>query len=524
LNLSQLKTSLQNKNKNLTKEKTENGPVSCSQASEELFQELTSTIIVNNSFCKIENFNDSNIQLIKKTLTYENAEALYELKQIKIQLALAYRYKNYKKLAWLKHRIGELEANTEICWLKDNQFPTGHLELVKEALGSAGVKYEVSDARRSLALPVHYRWSTNPKPPRYYQTDVVGLGKARHRGVFELAVGTGKTLMAQMLIYEIKVPTLVVVPSKDLCTQTADEYIKAFGKAAVELVDSSKKAQTKKPIRICTVHTLAALRRKDALEPLLADLGMIITDEVHHAAAATYSSLLPYFDHIYYRFGFSGTFMRNDSRTLDMWGFLSTVLYRYSAAQATKEGYLTPFEILVHEIEGRRGSNYHNEYKRNYCQNDDLLEAIHQILESDIAQDAQVLILVGQKEASGKVIHEFLNDLSIHNEYVDGDSDRDYVKRALSNFNAKKTKILIGSSVIGEGIDIRSTDHLIMAQGGKSEIAVTQAVGRLVRLFDGKIKGYLHDFRFNNTRYLIKHLEQRLEIYKKNFNGKLQDA
>jgi hypothetical protein len=63
-----------------------------------------------------------------------------------------------------------------------------------------------------------------------------------------------------------------------------------------------------------------------------------------------------------------------------------------------------------------------------------------------------------------------------------------------------------------------------MAQGGKSEIAVTQAVGRLVRLFDGKIKGYLHDFRFNNTRYLIKHLEQRLEIYKKNFNGKLQDA
>lgn len=476
------------------------------------------TIVVENSFCHLVGFSDKAKALVKEALTYDNQEAILELQQIKFQLGMAFRYKNFKKIAWLKSRTKDLEANLKICWLKGTKFPTGHLLLVKDALPEDS--YDIKDLRENNARKVVYKWQGTPLTPRYFQEEMVDIGEEYHRGVFESAVGSGKTFVTQMLVHRMQVPTLIILPSKDLSIQTYDSFCDAFGKDVVELVTTVKKAETKKPIKICTIHTLVSFLKKKQLKPLLADLGMICIDEVHHAGAKSYTDLLPHFNHIYYRFGFSGTFMRNDSRTLDMWGFVSTVLYRYSASQATKEGFLTPLKVHVHEIEGIRCSSYQTEYAKNYCQNRELLIGLSRIFDT-VAPNEQVLILVGRKETSGEIIHQYLNSLGISNKYVSGDSDRDDVRVALKEFNAKKIQVLIGSSIIGEGIDIKSTDHLFMCQGGKSEIAVTQAIGRAVRLFPGKKVAHVHDFKFSYTKYLEKHLSRRLDIYKKNFDGEV---
>jgi hypothetical protein len=63
-----------------------------------------------------------------------------------------------------------------------------------------------------------------------------------------------------------------------------------------------------------------------------------------------------------------------------------------------------------------------------------------------------------------------------------------------------------------------------MCQGGKSEIAIVQATGRLVRLYEGKVIGYLHDFKFINTKYMEKHYAQRVDIYDRNFQPKYREA
>jgi superfamily II DNA or RNA helicase len=128
---------------------------------------------------------------------------------------------------------------------------------------------------------------------------------------------------------------------------------------------------------------------------------------------------------------------------------------------------------------------------------------------------------VGRKDKTGKILHEFLDKIGIESSYISGDSKRDVIKSALLDFNAKRINVLIGSSIIGEGIDVRSTDHLLMCQGGKSEIAITQALGRAARLYEGKTVAWIHDFRFNGTKYLEGHLEQRLDIYKQNFDAEI---
>ncbi len=477
-------------------------------------------ILIGNSFCTLKDFHPTAIEVIRKRLTYDNQETIYEVQQLKVSLAMAFRFKKHGKVGWIKSKIAQLEQNIEICWLRNNKFPTGLLFLVQEALQEFGVNIQTVDRRKNAASKVKLNWATPPLAPRYFQTEMLALGVKAGRGVFESAVGSGKTFIMQLLAHELGMPTLVVVPSKDLSIQTYDSFVQAFGASKVELINSAKSGH-RKAIRICSIHTLTAFLKKGTLDLLLKGVGMICIDEVHHAGAKSYTDLLPYFDHIYYRFGFSGTFMRNDSKSLDMWGFLSTVLYRYSASQATREGFLTPLKILTHEIEGRRGSTYQREYSANYCENVALLLGIKDIFDELVGQDDQVLILVGRKDKAGKVIHEYLTELGIDASYVNGDSARDDVKQALLDFNAKRVKVLIGSSIIGEGIDVRSTDHLIMAQGGKSEIAITQALGRAARLFPGKEVAYIHDFRFTGTKYLEKHLGNRLEIYSRNFAAEI---
>lgn len=478
-------------------------------------------ISIGNSFCELEGFSLGARDVVRDCLTYDNQEVIYEIQQLKVQLGLAFRYKKYQKVRWFKSRIQELERNIEICWLKGSKFPTGHLELVKNALVEAGINFELKDQRKNNAPFVEYAWMREPLPPRYFQEEMLNLGLEKHRGVFESAVGSGKTYVMQLLTYHLQVPTLIILPSKDLSIQTFDSFNNAFGADDVALIDSAKKAKAKEAIKIVTVHTLMSMEKAGTLAAFLGDIGLVCIDEVHHAGAHSYTNLLPYFDHIYYRFGFSGTFMRNDSKTLDMWGFLSTVLYRYSAGQATREGFLTPLKVLVHEIPGIKSPTYQREYSVNYCENEDLLLAIKDILD-EINETEQVLILIGRKEKSGEIIHKYLDELGISNRYVSGDSKRDDVRNALQEFNSKGFRVLVGSTIIGEGIDVRSTDHLIMAQGGKSEIAITQAVGRAVRLFPGKKIAYLHDFRFLGTKYLEKHLQKRLDIYEKNFDGEVQ--
>lgn len=476
-------------------------------------------LYVNNSYCKVVGLPAEILEILKDTLTYDNQEVIFEIQQTKIRIGMAFRYKKFGMASFLKKKLVELENSVSVCWFNNNSFPTGHLSIILEKLEEIKYPCKIIDLRENKAEKCDYWW-INPSPKlRYYQKDVLKLAEDLHRGIIESAVGSGKSLMMQHLTYKCRVPTLILVPSVDLGIQTYDSFVHYFGLGRVSLVQKSKDLKKLNPIRICTVHTLNALRRKGELEGFLARVGMVCVDEVHHAGAKSYTELLPYFDHIYYRFGFSGTFMRNDSKTLDMFGFLSTVIYRYSASQAIEDGFLTPIQVVVHKINGFRGSNYQNEYNNNYCDNEDLRIKIKEIIQDN--RKDQVLIRVGRKDRSGKILSGFLDELGFENDYVDGDCDKAQVKTALANFNAKVSRILIGSSILGEGIDIRATGHLVMAQGGKSEIAVTQDVGRLVRLFEGKDKGIIHEFLFQGTRYLEKHLERRLEIYQKNFGGEV---
>lgn len=481
-------------------------------------------LVVNNSFCLVEEAPAEVGEAIKKILTYQN-DVGAEKAQVFYQMKMAKRYNNRKQYAMCMKKLKAIEANEWVCWYRDNAFPTGHLNIVKDLLGALKQKYDIVDERDVPGPSLILNWNNKPYEPRYYQKEMIELGLKTGRGVFESAVGTGKSLVMTYLIKELSVNSLVVVPSRGLLQQLYEDFSVWFGKGKVQMIDSAKvrRGSSLKPIRITTIQSLAALQKSGDLENLMSDVEALFLDEFHHAGSASYTNLLDSIDHIYYRFGFTGTFLRNDSKSLDMWGFLSNKLYSYPAWKAIEEGFLTPIQVKVHELGGIKSRNYQKEYDANYCGAGELLERVLDIVTS-AGDSEQILILVSKKDKAGKIIHELLNNYNIDNAYISGDDKKEVINKTIEAFNEKEVKVLIGSSVIGEGIDVRSTDHLIMCQGGKSEIVVVQATGRAVRLYPGKKVATVHDFHFTNTKYMEKHFKQRLNIYERNFQPKFLEV
>lgn len=472
---------------------------------------------INNSFCNVEEADPYTNSLITELLTYKN-DIEAEKGQLFHQLRLAKRYNNEKMKGLILSKLKHLEKTEFVCLYQNNSFPTGLLNIVIELLNEVHTQYSVVDLRVIPGKSVILRWNNKPFEPRYYQSEMIKQGLLHGRGVFEAAVGSGKSLVMAYIIKEISVNTLIVVPSKGLADQIYNDFVVWFGDKNVQFIDAKKvrKNSGLALIRIITIQSLASLQKSGEIQELVHDVDAIHYDEFHHSASSSFTKLLPELSHIYYRFGYTGTFLRNDNKILELWGVLSNILYKYPAHQAIKDKFLTPIQNVVHQIDGKSNMKYQTEYDNNYCGSAELLDQIHQIYQS-LDSDVQVLILVNKKDKSGLIVHEYLKTLGIENSYISGDNKKEEISRTISNFNDKKIRVLIGSSVIAEGIDIRSTDHLINLKGGKSEIVLIQSIGRAVRLYKGKSIAYIHDFHFTNTNYLEKHFFRRQEIIKDNF-------
>jgi len=473
-----------------------------------------SQIILNNSFCQLVDFSDDVMKAVKAKLTYADEDVMMQKQMLYSQMRRA----RGKMFYAIKAKFAALGPDF-ICLLDaDNSFPTGLLHLVKGLLPT----YELIDKRSKPGYELILRWNNKPDQLRYFQKEAVDIFLNKGRGVFQMAVGSGKTRCAVEVIKQLAVNTLFVVPSTALLTQAHDIFVNAFGGKYVEAITTVniKKGKKLKPIRVVTIQTLASLNKQNLVKGVLTGVDLLILDECHHSGADSFKKLLGAFQGIYYRLGLSGTYLRNDSRTLELWGTCGEIIYDYNAAKATSEGFLTPVEFNIIPVLGQYKRNYQTEYKENYG-SIHLMNAIHGILTNKINEDKQVLILVDRKDQCGHLIDAYLKEKDIKCTYVNGDDNKETIANAIEDFNDKKTRILLASTILGEGCDIRSTDVLIMARGGKSEIAMTQAVGRAVRLYKGKEIAQVYDFNFQTSKYMTKHLEMRIETYIKQFAGKI---
>lgn len=443
-------------------------------------------LIVFNTITKLVNVSDEDILPLKK----------------KIHDVLSYKKPGSefsKAPEWLKW--------VRLYSLKTDQFPTGLLYKVQEYLDLNSIEYEVDDQRQPEYTDPQYHYMKQRKTPelRPYQKEALEALDKNPRGVIEAITGSGKSLIIQELIYRKGLRTLLITPSSNILSIFEEKLSDVFGSRHVGILTGGKK-QLDKPITISTYQSLPKIPPE-----WFQTVQMVITDECHHSAADTlYELNIKHFQKIYYRYGFSATFFRNDSSEMSLQGVLSDVIYKYNYQRATKEKYLC--RVKFHIIENYNGvycDNWREEVKEALTLNDKYNDMVAMLAKGFDAKKIPTIVFVNEIEHGNQLHARIPNSV-----FICGNETRADNKKTLADFNDRKFNVLIGTSVIGEGVDTVPAQIGILASGFKAESEVIQKIGRLLRPCEGKDRATFIDFMNIGTKYMNKHYKQRLRIYK----------
>jgi superfamily II DNA or RNA helicase len=248
--------------------------------------------------------------------------------------------------------------------------------------------------------------------------------------------------------------------------------------------------------------------------------------KVSNSAARSYRDIFKMCDHIYFRYGMTGTHFRSGSDDFEMWGLLSNTIYKVESADLLKRGFLVPTRIVFLPVlskklrgvpkgyitgHGRFGIHEHDD--RNQ-----MVATAAWILEK---AGRKVLILVGTK-SQGYQIRSLLRTLLAKKEgaqfepveFVSTDVDRSKQGRVLEAFlESREVNVLIGTSLLGEGVDLPIADALVYARGESAEVSLIQNAYRVGTAVPGKADAVIVDFADRHHRKLLTHSHERLNTY-----------
>jgi superfamily II DNA or RNA helicase len=124
------------------------------------------------------------------------------------------------------------------------------------------------------------------------------------------------------------------------------------------------------------------------------------------------------------------------------------------------------------------------------------------------------ILISAIRHEHGENLIEALQDRGITAEAFHGELDGDTRRGRLERFSNGTLRVMVASSIIDEGIDMKSIGCLVLASGGKSMRQTLQRIGRSLRLngIDGN-RVLIFDFYDQTNKLLLNHSKARLKIY-----------
>ena len=175
------------------------------------------------------------------------------------------------------------------CFDEDDRFlilPRGCMEKIKEICEKSNVKLIIKD-KREQGTEVDYKF--NGKLNRKQEKAMNDL-ISHETGVLCATTGFGKTVIGAKIISELKTNTLVIVNRNNLLDQWKERlsYFLDINKKEIGQCGASKENLNGK----LDVASFQSLFKKDNLEEIVKNYGLVIVDECHHVAAFSFEKVL----------------------------------------------------------------------------------------------------------------------------------------------------------------------------------------------------------------------------------------
>ena len=360
----------------------------------------------------------------------------------------------------------------------------------KSLLGKSGEF--PSGLMHRLPFPVHKVIDTRLKPPSWraapqypkeaysWQIESVEAASEASRGIITAPTGTGKSLAMGMLISNLGVKTLVIVPTLEIKKQLSE----VLNGTRVENIDS------------------VSLKNPKTYQ----GIDCLIIDEAHHTASKTYRVLnKTMWKNIYYRYFFTATPFRNDTEeTLLFESIAGQVIYKLDYKTAINKGYIVPVEAYYIDMPKQKTDafTWAEVYKELVVDNETRNNKILDLLLSLSVGNKPALCLV-KEVRHGKNIR--------HTHFISGKDDES--RGLIKHFNSGEIKTVVATTgIMGEGVDTKPCEYVIIAGLGKAKSQFMQQVGRAVRKYPGKKSAKIIIFRDTSHKFTLRHFNIQKKI------------
>ena len=464
---------------------------------------LKDIIFSNNIQCMIENqiyINKSNllpkeITYLKRLASFTNPK-FYELQKLRMPI------------------FYETTPRIISCFEEGDTYlvlPRGCMDKIKEICKTSKVKLILKD-KREKGIPTDYKFiGTLDKKQEKAMNQLL----SHDIGVLSAATGFGKTVISAKIISELKTNVLIIVNRNNLLEQWKEKlsYFLGISKKEIGQIGGGKEKLNGK----LDIASFQSLYKRENLDELVKNYGLVIVDECHHVAAFSFERVLKSMraKHVY---GLTATPTRKDGWHKIIYMQCGDIRCRVNNkdSKSSKKVIVrkTNYRYApLEEMETISFSEILNDMSHNELRNSIILQDVKQSV-----ADGRIPIVLTERLEHLNILRQKLEELHVPVVIYKGNMGKKKTKEMQEIIqNADKNQqariILATSSSIGEGFDDSRLDTLFLTMPVSWKGRIIQYVGRLHRSHKDKEELIVYDY-LDNMRILERMYYKRIKGYK----------
>ncbi|MGW3024807.1 DEAD/DEAH box helicase [Streptomyces sp. NPDC001221] len=349
--------------------------------------------------------------------------------------------------------------------------------------------------------------------PRPYQAEAIkalisGWQGPHNRLAVVLPTGAGKTVVFSNLIDELLpqlngARALVIAHREELIEQAAAKIRAVRPDLRVGVVKAERDEHQDAGVIVASIQTLAVERRRKAIE----NIGVVIVDECHHAAAPSYMTVLDHFGA--WRglpvAGFTATMTRTDGGLADVW---QDVVFTLDILEMIEDGYLCDVRgkrVIVDGLDldtvKTRAGDLQDGQLGQALEDSDAGPVVAKAYREHAGDRAGVVFT--PTVATAQSMAEAFTAAGIPAAAVWGDMPKEDRAATLDRYKRGDVQVLSNCMVLTEGFDAPWTSCAVIARPTKSAGLYCQMAGRALRLHPGKKDALILDVMGASTRHKL---------------------
>jgi len=373
--------------------------------------------------------------------------------------------------------------------------------------------YDVSGSVRDIRVVPEDQvpwWSVKMRW-RPYQDRVHKAAMENPAGVIDASPRSGKTSMAARLIDQLALPALYIAPSVQITRQTHEVFVSHFGADNVGRFDGNADPSDRDISRAVVVATTASALKLP--KEFYDTRKVLVIDEVHHGASESIHQISVLAEQAYYRYGLTGTFFRTGEDGLAMEAACGETIAKIQIDELIPD-FLAPPRVFYLRVPGKIAAldwvEAYDEGIVNYAPRNALVVKAVAALR---AKDIPTIVLTRRRA------HADLLGSAISDSVVVKGGENALTSRGVRDFLAGRHGVLIGTTVIGEGLDLPRAAALVYASGGNDGVSMMQSYYRPLTAHPDKDAGRIYDFWDLQHATLRQHSSNRHDMARKQFGA-----